>query len=767
MEPQTFTLARLERRPGLTWAALLCLLAFFPLRLLAQGNQPFAPGRTTVAKQNEKAKRPPTDLTPAMQAAAQFSFSPSGLQGVTLTNPTSLQFGPDNRLYVAEQGGLIKVFTIARNGGNNYRVTATEVIDLINKIPNHDDNGAVNPNVTTRQVTGILVRGTAAAPILYVSSSDSRIGGPNAQTTLDTNSGIVSQLTRSGSTWTKVDLVRGLPRSQENHSVNGMQLDATTNTLYMAVGGHTNAGSPSNNFNFSTEYALSAAILSLDLTALNALATKGSGNTAYKYDLPTLDDPTRANNANGSDPFDPFGGNAGLNQAKIVPGGPVQIYASGFRNAYDLVITKARKMYTIDNGPNQGWGGYPANEGTANVNNNYVAGEPGSTSPTPTEGTVNNLDSFHYIGSLDSYVAGSYYGGHPAPTRANPTGAGLYTYSGTAGTFRTSKTGPTPLPADWPPVATAHPIEGDFQMPGSAKSSALLTFSASTNGTAEYTASNFNGALKGALLACGYDGQIVKIGLTAAGTGVTNQFAPATKLNQDLPFASGFGAIPLDVVAQGDDDVFPGTVWAATYGGNAITVFEPQDFVVCTGQYDQNDDDHDGYTNADEMDNGTQPCSAASVPPDADHDFVSDLNDPDDDNDGLADTADYFALDAANGLATILPVKYDLFNNSPGTGLYGLGFTGLMVNRKSAYSDLFLDSNLIAGGTAGALTVVAVSRRRCPGSPQYPGKCLPVRGKILAGSFHGAGPAAGQLLQWPNAQKFPVAGALCGQRRPG
>ncbi len=644
-----------------------------------------------------------------MLAAAQFNFSPSGLQGETLTNPTSLQFGPDNRLYVAEQGGLIKAFTIARSGANNYRVTATEVIDFINQIPNHDDNGVVNPTVTTRQVTGILVKGTAAVPVLYVSSSDSRIGGPSGKTALDTNSGIVSQLTRSGSTWTKVDLVRGLPRSEENHSVNGMQLDAVTNTLYLAVGGHTNAGSPSNNFNFACEYALSAAILSINLTAINTLATKGSGNTAYKYDLPTLDDPTRPNNADGSDPNDPFGGNMGLNQAKIVAGGPVQVYSPGYRNPYDLVITQARKMYTIDNGANQGWGGYPANEGTANATNNYVPGEPGSTSPTPTEGMVNNLDNLHYIGSLDAYVAGSYYGGHPAPTRANPTNAGLYTFSGSGGVFRTSKTGTDPLPADWPPVAKANSIEGDYQMPGTAKSSARLTFTTSTNGTVEYTASNFNGVLKGSLLACGYDGDIVKIGLTADGTNVTNQLDPATKRNQDLPFASGFGATPLDVIAQGDNDVFPGTVWAATYGGNSITVFEPQDFVVCSGKYDTNDDDQDGYTNADEIDNATQPCSAASVPPDADHDRISDLNDDDDDNDGLADTSDFFGLDATNGLGTTLPVKYNLFNNSPGTGLYGLGFTGLMVNRDSVYSDLYFDSNLIAGGTAGALTVVEVT----------------------------------------------------------
>ena len=275
----------------------------------------------------KKAKLPPGNLSGALLANAQYNFSSSALQlnGATLSNPTSIQFGPDKRLYVSEQGGLIKVFTIVRNAPNTYTVTATETISLINQLPNHNDDGSLNTAVTTRQITGILVKGTASAPVMYVSSSDSRIGGPSGETNLDTNSGIVSVLTWNGTAWVKVDLVRGLPRSEENHSVNGMQLDEQTNTLYLAVGGHTNAGSPSTNFDYTCEYALSAAILSINLTAINAMATKGTGNTAYKYDLPTVDDPTRTNNPDGTDVNDPFGGNDGLNQAKIVAGGPVQI----------------------------------------------------------------------------------------------------------------------------------------------------------------------------------------------------------------------------------------------------------------------------------------------------------------------------------------------------------------------------------------------------------------------------------------------------------
>ena len=110
-------------------------------------------------------------------SAQTVSFSTSNLQGENLTTPTSLQFGADGRLYVAQQDGLIKIYTINRNGANNYLVTATETITLIKNITNHDDDGTVNATVNSRQVTGILLAGTSSNPIIYVTSSDPRIGG--------------------------------------------------------------------------------------------------------------------------------------------------------------------------------------------------------------------------------------------------------------------------------------------------------------------------------------------------------------------------------------------------------------------------------------------------------------------------------------------------------------------------------------------------------------------------------------------------------------
>ncbi len=655
--------------------------------------------------------------------SAQINFNSGNLQGINLTNPTTLDFGPDGRLYVTEQYGNVYAYTITRSPAGDYSATAIEHITIIKAIQNHNDDGTLN-NTQKRQITGILATGTAANPVLLVAHSDWRVGGGGggADKNLDTNSGIISKLTWDGTKWVRVDLVRGLARSEENHASNGLQIDSTTNTLFIAVGGLTNAGSPSNNFSLITEYSLSACILSIDLNVINALPTKYDSLNAsyYKYDMPTLDDPMRANvngisdpnqvGYNGIDLYDPFGGNDGLNQAKWVSGGPVQVHASGLRNPYDLVITESGEMYTWNNGANPGWGGHPEYEGTDSVTNNWVNGEPGSTDPGPNDAKVNNLDGLHHITNF------GYYGGHPCPVRANPAGSGIFTHDhvngagGVNGVFRTAITNDpnTSLPVDWPPVdpSLANPIEADYQNPG-VDDLSLFTVKASTNGICEYTASNFGGAMQGNLLVASFNENIYRVQLNAQGS--INNAGDVTSM------AYGFGTNPLDVVAQGDNDVFPGTIWVVNYGSNTLTVFEPQDFGSCNGNYSTLvDDDLDGYSNADEIDNGTDPCNGANKPSDFDKTeingfLVSNLNDPDDDDDGLLDNVDPFAWDPNNGADLTVPHNYVLLNGYPGFGIAGLGFTGWMTNYNEDYLDLYKhednsDVELVAGGAVGLLS---------------------------------------------------------------
>ena len=601
-----------------------------------------------------------------------------------LANPTSLQFGPDGRLYVSEQNGRINAFTIALQGGN-YVATAQEELVLANgggvvkSIMNHNDKGSLDPFIGDRQVTGMLVAGTAANPVLYISSSDPRIG-VNGDLNLDTNSGIVTRVTKTATGWAAVDILRGLPRSEENHANNGLVLSADGTKLYVAVGGNTNNGAPSSFFSYAGEYALSGTVLEIDLTAINNLPilTDSDGSQIngaalsrqYIYDLPTLDDPNIPNvtdgvgeNAAGLDENGPFGGNDGLNMAILPANAPLRIYADGFRNPYDLVLRADGKLYTVDNGSNGGLGGNPIS----------VAGE---ATNLPNNGGVGDNEPFYLIQD------GQYYG-HPAPARANQNLSWtVYNNSGTPDTtlavntvpdlsalvpasLKQSSSNPTGIPAGFlidPSKFTANAarlLQTGIRVPAdSSASKKLALLASSSNGMVEYTANSFGGALKGAILVASFNGNIALINLNDAGTGLDPLIDPGTDgilgtADDTVAAASGITQLitglstPLDVI-QGPN----GTIWVAEIGGDFIKAFAPSDIVVIT-------DDFDG--------------------------------------DGILNTTDPFIRDASNGKGvTLFPgqtLKWDFDpnqdNNLPGPNGYGGGLTGVMINGSTDFEKFF------------------------------------------------------------------------------
>ncbi len=685
-----------------------------------------------------------------------INFGSSGLVGESLNNPTSLDFGPNQKLYVAQQNGTIWEYEVQRDGapagsGTYTIISANAINEIKNNTPNHNDDGTSNPT-NARQVTGILAVGTAANPVLYVTSSDSRIGGGGGagnDANLDTNSGLLTRLTWNGSTWDRVDLVRGLPRCEENHSTNGLSIYNLNNNDYLLIqqGGNTNQGAPSNNFAGTSETYLSGALLVIDLTQLEQMETANGGpytdtrsGIDYIYDLPTLNDPERLDITNTHPNFpygpshpmynstidlgDPFGGNNGLNQAFPETGGPLQIFSPGYRNAYDLVVTADGRIFSQDNGPNGGWGGAPLIydsadqlKGTHHTTTYDQAAGDYVTNEFNIENGTSIGDALHYVGTT-SDPNNTYYAGHPAPIRAFPSRADVYNYeyngsawvesgaytwasliAGVSGYFNT-----TFDILDFPD----DPRQGEYLSgnTSSSKVNILDVVNSSTNGMCEYTASNFGGAMQGDILAASFNGNINRYIIDGTGTGL------ASKNNS---FLNGFGSVPLDVIAMGDSDPFPGTIWAATYGADNITIFEPGDFLSCYNpgdpEYDpQADYDGDGFTNADEIANGTNHCSGGSSPNDNDGDFISDLTDTDDDNDGIPDLQDAFAIDNSNGNSLNLPVHYPFWNNDPGTGFFGLGFTGLMLDPSGItdYLNQYDEVNLSFGGAGGKATIDAV-----------------------------------------------------------
>ena len=431
-----------------------------------------------------------------MAVTTNFSQSSLDLNGVVgLSQPTALVWGPDGRLYVTEVDGDVKVLTIAFGDKDpndadptaQFYVTDAVTLDEVRSIPNRNDNGTKS-NLSDRQVTGIdvtpqydaagepvLINGKPAVTI-YVTSSDSRIGAgtSGADQGLDTNSGVITKLTQTGpNSWDAVDLVRGLARSEENHALNGLEviqtLDAdgklVSERMIVANGGNANSGAPSNNFAGQQEQPYSGAILEVDLDMLASMPvlTDPTSGRAYVYDTPTLDDPTRAG---ASDAGDPFGGNDGFNSAKLVDGGPVSIYSPGYRNAYDVEVTEDGRVFTYDNGANNTWGGRPVGEAGDNGGTIDFAQVIGYIATNLNNGDGNsnddinlvnwnpsNKDQMHEVTRSDdlgerALSAGQggaqtyedpfsgltlVYGGHPNPTRAEGSRAGLL-FSPGAGT---------------------------------------------------------------------------------------------------------------------------------------------------------------------------------------------------------------------------------------------------------------------------------------------------------------------------------------------
>lgn|GEM_PF-1089102 len=343
-------------------------------------------------------------------------------------------------------------------------VTAsTKISDIKLQTQNYNDDGSTN-TTTNRQMTGLVTTvDENGNDVLYVNSSDWRIAVGN-DVGLDTNSGQIHKIVLdkdTGAVLSNVAIVRGLPRSEENHSTNGLDLSVDANgdtILWIAQGGNTNKGAPGNNFAGTVDFALSGTILKINLTELESYDVRTDGNgDPFILDLPTLDDPTRTNvdlaplniqnltdaptftlddngtGTNGELVPDWAGGNNGLNMAKIADkalvsqGGqltivdnPLQLHAPGYRNNYDVLVTETGEVYTWDNGPNGGWGGQPIpfEDNTPGSSNNWVEDwtQELATNQFNEAGSSGYGDQLHYAG--DTTDAFGPYGGDANPLRA-------------------------------------------------------------------------------------------------------------------------------------------------------------------------------------------------------------------------------------------------------------------------------------------------------------------------------------------------------------
>ncbi len=154
--------------------------------------------------------------------------------------------------------------------------------------------------------------------------------------------------------------------------------------------------------------------------------------------------------------------------------GVLELFATGFRNAYDLVWHSNGHLYLNENAGNAGLGNTPGSTD-------------GCSTPSINPGTL--ADTLHRVEQGD-------YGGHPNPARNECV----------------LKDGTLYVPAQTP--------DPDY-------SPSLLSYNqgASTNGIAEYGSNAFSGALQGNLISATYAGNqnVRRVVLNANGTAVLGE----------------------------------------------------------------------------------------------------------------------------------------------------------------------------------------------------------------------------------------------------
>ncbi len=449
--------------------------------LLDLAGQPFEPYTTSFT----------TGSLPAGSAPSAIQFERVPLAAATPSasgRHSSLAIGPDGRLYATTIQGTIKRWDIAADGS----LSNLESFNVVKTV-----NGG------NRLLIGLAFdpASTAADPILWVTHST--FGFNNVADW----GGVLTRL--SGTNFTDYqDVIVGLPRSIRDHATNSVAF-GPDGALYLLQGSNSAMGEPDTAWGNRPEHLLSAAVLRVDVAALLA-----SG--ALPLDAKTSEGGT----------YDPY-----------ASGAPVQIFASGVRNAYDLVWHSNGDLYVPTNGSASG-GRTPASV-------------PGTLRPdgTPYNGpAVAALDSVEtqndYLFRIPPPVGGTWdyrFFGHPNPSR------GEYVLNGG-----------NPTAAQDPAQVNTYPVG---VLPDAAWNGFAYNFgrNISPNGVIEYQSGAFDGALAGTLLVVRYSGGDDIVALTPDASGDIAPDGDAVLFIQGSELLSD----PLDLV----ENPATGDLYVSEYGG--------------------------------------------------------------------------------------------------------------------------------------------------------------------------------------------------------
>ncbi|GAA2635538.1 Ig-like domain-containing protein [Paractinoplanes durhamensis] len=404
---------------------------------------------------------------------------------------TTLVTGPDGRLYAGTLDGRIFRFPINADGTLG---TAT----VINAV--RENASALGlPGAPARSVIGMVFdpASTAAAPILWVTDNYEYVGPLNVPDW----SGRIGRLTGADlATYTPV--VVNLPRSVKDHETNSLAF-GPDGALYVSQGANNAMGAADSTWGNRPERLLSAAILRLDRARLPA---------SLPLDVKTDEGGT----------YDPY-----------AVGAPLTLYATGVRNAFDLVWHRNGHLYAPTNGSAAG-GNTPATPATLPA----ACARRGYTGPAVPGLTNVPTAETDYVFDVRT---GRYYG-HPNPVRCewvlaagNPTA------------------GADPFEVAAYPAGTAP--DPNFDLAGTYDAG----LHASADGAIEYR----GGALDGKLLVVRYSaGQDIETFDVAASGALSNRTVGITGF-------TGFSQ-PLDVTQN------QGNLYVSELGASRITLLRPR-----------------------------------------------------------------------------------------------------------------------------------------------------------------------------------------------
>nr|WP_255749386.1 Ig-like domain-containing protein [Pontibacter liquoris] len=273
-------------------------------------------------------------------ADLKVRFAKVPMAGTQNKQYTTLTFGPDGKLYALRLDGVIERFTVNHADGRlSSQQLITTVVDMYGP----------------RSAIGLAFAPEATADNLLAYVSHSSAGFQDAPDF----DGKISRL-RGADLETEQLVVTKLPRSTKDHMVNSLVF-GPDGALYFAVGSNSAMGGY-DRFWARAESLLSAAVLRLDLTKLKGIRLPLDVQTTANQRIINKAPANAMFMADGS--YNPYAASS-----------PLTIYASGVRNAYDLLWHSNGQLYIPDNGASAG-GRTPASvAGTRRVDGTFYHGD--------------------------------------------------------------------------------------------------------------------------------------------------------------------------------------------------------------------------------------------------------------------------------------------------------------------------------------------------------------------------------------------------------